>query len=179
MYEAARVVQRGGFPYLASQAFSLHGLTMPRIAVRAIILHENRLLIVNAWRNDTSLWCAPGGGMEAKSSLPENLKREILEETGLSVDVGPPCLVNEFHDPRTKFHQVEVFFRCSLTGGDPEGTWQDTEGVVSHRKWVTREELATLPYKPDSLAQVAWSADDAVYDLLEPIKIGDVGQTTN
>ncbi|MEM1021733.1 MAG: NUDIX domain-containing protein, partial [Pseudomonadota bacterium] len=72
----------------------------PRLAVRALILHQNRLLLVNAWGGGVSdLWTAPGGGVERGASLPENLAREVHEETGLEIDVGAPCLVNEFHDP--------------------------------------------------------------------------------
>lgn len=143
---------------------------LPRLAVRAIVLRDDRLLIVNAWKGRTHLWCAPGGGVEAHRSLPENLQREVMEETGLSVAVGAPCLINEFHDPGGSFHQVDIYFRCTLTGGNPDGDWTDPEGIVSHRRWVTRAEMAQLRVKPDSLAAVAWGDADAPgYDPLEPI----------
>jgi len=143
----------------------------PRIAVRAIILDQDRLLLVNAWKGRTHLWCAPGGGAEPHASLPENLQREVMEETGLSVRVGGPCLVNEFHDPTGEFHQVDIYFRCTVTHGDPHGAWTDPEGIVTHRRWVTRSEMAQLCVKPDSLAAVAWADADAIcYDPLEPIQ---------
>ena len=59
----------------------------PRLAVRAVLLHENRLLLVNAYKGRTDLWCAPGGGVEPHASLPDNLRREMMEETGLDVAV--------------------------------------------------------------------------------------------
>ena len=142
----------------------------PRLAVRAVILRDDRLLLVNAWKGRTHLWCAPGGGVELHQSLPEALAREVREETGLVVEVGEPCLVNEFHDPLGPFHQVDVYFRCTILSGDPEGDWVDPEGVVAHRLWVTREEMARLRVKPDSLAAVAWADPGAIhYDPLEPI----------
>ena len=146
-------------------------LRSPRLAVRALILHENRLLLVNAYPGGRSdLWCAPGGGAEPGQSLPDNLAREIHEETGLTVRVGTPCLVNEFHDPDSDFHQVDVYFRCTLIAGDPDGDWTDPEGIVSMRRWVTRAEMAALTVKPDSLAAVAWKDPGApAYDPLEPI----------
>ena len=134
-------------------------------------MHEDRLLLVNAWPGGKSdLLCAPGGGVENGQSLPDNLRREIHEETGLTVSVGPPVLVNEFHDPQGDFHQVDVYFRCSLTDATiPEG-WQDVDGVVTERHWVTREELGKLWVKPDSLADVAWDHGEvAAYDPLEPL----------
>lgn len=141
-----------------------------RLATRAIILRDGRLLLVNAWKGRSHLWCAPGGGVEPHASLPDNLRREVHEETGLDVAVGVPCLVNEFHDPTGPFHQVDIYFRCTLLGGDPDGDWTDPEGVVSMRRWVTRAEMAALRVKPDSLAAVAWHDPGApAYDALEPI----------
>lgn len=146
-------------------------MTRPiRLATRAIILHENRLLLVNAWKGRTDLWCAPGGGAEPHSSLPENLIREVHEETGLQIDVGPVCLINEFHDPNSDFHQTDIYFRAQIISGEIAADWADPEGIVSHRRWVTRAELAQIKAKPDSLAALAWSDADAIsYDPLEPI----------
>jgi 8-oxo-dGTP diphosphatase len=142
-----------------------------RVAVRGVILHESRLLLVNAYPGDESdLWCAPGGGAEPGQSLPDNLVREVAEETGLSVAVGAPCLVNEFHDPALGFHQVDVYFRCDLVGGAViRDGWADPEGIVNRRRWVTRDEMAGLRYKPDSLPEVAWGGGGLFYDPLEPI----------
>ncbi|HBM58602.1 MAG TPA: NUDIX hydrolase [Citreicella sp.] len=139
----------------------------PRLAARAVILMDNRLLLVNAWPGGVSdLWCAPGGGVERGASLPDNLAREVHEETGLTVAVGPPCLVNEYHDPASGFHQVEVFFRARITAGVLNPLWRDPEGVVSERRFVTREEMAGLRFKPDSLPHVAWGRGLG-YDPLE------------
>jgi 8-oxo-dGTP diphosphatase len=141
-----------------------------RLAVRAVILHEDRLLLVNAWKGKSHLWCAPGGGAEPHSALPDNLRREVHEETGLTVTVGAPCLVNEFHDPGSRFHQVDIYFRCTVVAGLLDRNWRDPEGIVSHRRWVTRTEMAGLAVKPDSLAAVAWGDPNAPgYDALEPI----------
>ncbi|MGR3460206.1 MAG: NUDIX domain-containing protein [Roseovarius sp.] len=142
-------------------------MSEPRLAVRAVIVEDGRLLLVNAFRDAAStLWCAPGGGVEAHTSLPENLMREVYEETGLVIAVGTPCLVNEFHAPDSGFHQVEVFFRCRLVSGALRDDWRDPEGVVSRRRWVTRDEMATLRVKPDSLGRVAF-ARGIGYDPLE------------
>ena len=144
----------------------------PRLAVRAILLHEDRLLMVNAYPEGQSpLMCAPGGGVERGASLPDNLKREVFEECGLRIAVGAPCLVNEFHDPEGAFHQVDVYFRCTLLGApDLDPDWQDRERIVTRRRWMTRAELENVPHKPDSLAEVAFGAPGAIsYDPLEPI----------
>ena len=143
----------------------------PRLAVRALILHDDRLLLVNAYPGGTSdLWCAPGGGVNPGLTLPDNLQREVHEETGLTVQVGDPVLVNEFHDPVSGFHQVDLFFRCTITAGTLDPRWQDPEGIVTDRHFFTRTDLefGHVRYKPDSLAEAAWGMGMR-YDPLEVI----------
>ena len=139
----------------------------PRLAARALILHENRLLLVNAYPSGRSdLWCAPGGGVEVGTSLHDNLIREVHEETGLTIAVGPPALVNEFHDPASGFHQVDLFFRCTITSGTLDPTWRDPARVVTERRFFTRADLSSIRFKPDSLPRAAWDGG-MIYDPLE------------
>lgn len=141
----------------------------PRLAARALILQDNRLLLVNAYPGGRSdLWCAPGGGVESGASLHENLIREVHEETGLTVAVGLPALINEFHDPSTGFHQVDIFFRCTVTGGTLSSAWRDPARVVTERQFFSRADLTSgrIRFKPDSLAHVPW-AEGVAYDALE------------
>jgi 8-oxo-dGTP diphosphatase len=140
-----------------------------RLAARALILHEDRLLLVNAYPGGRSdLWCAPGGGMESGASLHDNLMREIFEETGLRVQVGSPALINEFHDPASGFHQVDLFFRCRIIEGAIDPAWRDPEGVVTQRRFFSRSdmEMGRIRFKPDSLIEATWG-DGLKYDPLE------------
>ncbi|MDO5641851.1 MAG: NUDIX hydrolase [Paracoccus sp. (in: a-proteobacteria)] len=142
----------------------------PRLAVRAAVLHGNRLLVVNAWPDEGSdLWCLPGGGVEAGASLPENLTRELAEETGLRICVGAVILINEFRDPASGYHQVEVIFRATLAGDGPDLVLEDPEGVVNRARWVTRAELARLAHRPRLLARAVWGDHAAWYDPIEDI----------
>ena len=139
----------------------------PRLAARAVIVEDDRLLLVNALADPTStLWCAPGGGVAAGASLPENLAREVHEETGLVIEVGAPCLINEFHAPERGFHQVELFFRARVIRGALDAGWRDPEGIVTRRRWVSRADMGGLRVKPDSLETAAFDGGLA-YDPLE------------
>lgn len=141
----------------------------PRLAVRALILVEDRLLLVNAYAGGRSdLWCAPGGEVEPGSGLPDNLARELYEECGLEAEVGEVALVNEFHDPQIGFHQVDVYFRCRLRAGVLDPGWRDPEGVVTERRFFSRSDLdlGRIRFKPDSLAEAAWGTG-CLYDPLE------------
>jgi len=143
----------------------------PRVAARALILHQDRLLLVNAYPGGQSdLWCAPGGGVRSGLSLHENLIREVHEETGLTVTVGAPCLINEFYDPDSGFHQVDLFFRCTIASGTLSDGWRDPERVVTRRRLFSRADLdlGRIRFKPDSLPAAAWDGVLA-YESLEVI----------
>ncbi len=140
-----------------------------RLATRALIVDQGKLLLVNAFPGpQATLWCAPGGGVEPGQSLPENLAREVHEETGLTIRVGPPALINEFHSPADGFHQVEIFFRCTVTAGTLTDDWCDPENIVTRRRWFTRDQMAEIRFKPDSLPDAAFNRGMG-YDPLELI----------
>ena len=88
------------------------------------------------------------------------------EETGLTVAVEAPCLVNEFHDPDRGFHQVEVFFRCALADAILPEAWRDPESIVHTRRFFTRDEVNALRLRPASLPDIAWGKG-FTYDPLE------------
>jgi len=134
----------------------------PRLAVRAVIVSGGRLLLVNAYPGQESdLWCAPGGGVERGQSLGENLAREVREETGLAIRTGRLLGIEEFADPVSGFHQVEILFRASLAGSPASAVLADPEGVVNRLRWVGRDEIGGLRVKPDSLPRLAFGPAQA------------------
>ncbi|MFK7791642.1 MAG: NUDIX domain-containing protein [Devosiaceae bacterium] len=140
----------------------------PRLAVRALIVEVGKLLLVNAYAGGVSdLWCAPGGGVEKHQSLPNNLAREVYEETGLTIQVGDPAGVNEFHHPESGFHQVDLYFRVRVIAGTLDPNWKDADAIVDQRRFVTRAEMASLRFKPDTLPDMAFGSGAMIYDPLE------------
>jgi 8-oxo-dGTP diphosphatase len=66
-------------------------------------------------------WSLPGGTVEVGETLAAGIAREVGEETGLTVDVGPIVDVFDriFHDDasRVQYHFVLVDYLCVATGG--------------------------------------------------------------
>jgi 8-oxo-dGTP diphosphatase len=143
----------------------------PRLAVRAVIVERGRLLLVNAYPGEESdLWCAPGGGAERGVSLEVNLRREVLEETGLTIEPGRLVAVNEFHEPASGFHQVDLIFAARLAGPEDAARLVDPAGVVNRLRWVDVAGMAALRVKPDSLPRLAFGPPGpVVFDPLEPL----------
>ena len=59
-----------------------------RVGASSIIFDESREKVLLTKRTDNGRWCLPGGGVEPGQSLPENLMREVAEETGMIVPIG-------------------------------------------------------------------------------------------
>ena len=74
-------------------------------------------------------------------------------------------------DPFLEHPDVFSDFHDSFITYLREGPWRDPEGVVTHRRFFSRTELATghVRFKPDSLPDAAWGAAAALYDPLEVI----------
>jgi 8-oxo-dGTP diphosphatase len=66
-------------------------------------------------------WSLPGGGVEVGETLEAGIARELVEETGLLVEVGP--IVEVFDrilpdaDGRTQYHFVLIDYLCRPIGG--------------------------------------------------------------
>ncbi|MEV6270742.1 GNAT family N-acetyltransferase [Kribbella sp. NPDC051936] len=85
-------------------------LRLPRLrpAARGLIVDENeRVLLVRFEFADGPLWATPGGGLEAGETVAEGLRRELVEEVGLT----------GFADPVHLWHQ-EVVADGHATGYD-------------------------------------------------------------
>lgn len=119
-----------------------------RIAAYGILLdEEGRLLLARAAPslNLAGRWFLPGGGVQHGESPVESLAREIEEESGLKVVVGP--LLDVLSDVRTlpdetSLHTVRVIYRVDEWTGmlRPE-----VGGTTDDARWFTRDELGQLP----------------------------------
>ena len=61
----------------------------PKVAVIALVLHQSRVLLIQrAVDPAKGKWSLPGGYMDAGEMPKEALKRELLEEVGMSANIG-------------------------------------------------------------------------------------------
>jgi len=81
------------------------------------------LLIKRRFEPLAGRWSLPGGALEVGETLAEGLAREMNEETGLDVDVGPVVdvfdRITRDDDGRARFHYVLVDFLCTVRAGTP------------------------------------------------------------
>ena len=94
----------------------------PVLGVGAVVLLGTRLVLVKRTQPPLSgEWNLPGGVVELGEPLNAACAREVLEETGLVVDVGPLIDVVERIEQdgdRVRYHFVIADYLCRARGGD-------------------------------------------------------------
>lgn len=94
------------------------GYITPKVGVSAAIFDEaGGLLLVR--RTDDQSWCLPCGWAEVRETPQQSLAREVLEETGLEVEVGELIRVGtrmpgDFGLPHTTYH---LQYHCEVIRG--------------------------------------------------------------
>ena len=141
-----------------------------RPAAYGVIIHDGKVLLNRAWDGHDF----PGGGIDRGESIKEAVLREVKEETGVSVDVGPLLYVGEDFFianfiPDTYFHALVYYFLCTNPMGE-----LSTEGFMHYEKdymkgpvWVPLGELDRLKFynSIDSAALIRKGAAGGSYTV--------------
>lgn len=107
----------------------------PYVGVGAVIVHEGRVVLVKRrYEPLAGKWSIPGGAVEIGETLEACVAREMLEETGFEVEVGPVIEVLDriTHDDasRVLYHFVLVDYLCWPIGGELRAGTDVAEAVL-------------------------------------------------
>jgi 8-oxo-dGTP diphosphatase len=116
-----------------------------RVRVGAIVMSDEGILLVQHRKADQTYWLLPGGGLEAGETIFACAKREVLEETGLSVVPDRVVLLCESIAPSGGRHILNLFVTARLEGGDITPPVDD---VISAVAWVPLSKLNELTLYP-------------------------------
>lgn len=110
--------------------------------VAALIWRGNRFLACQrpAHKARGLLWEFVGGKVEAGETKEEALIRECMEELGITISVGEPCmeLVHKYPDLTVQL----TLFHATIPEGEPQ--------KLEHNdiRWITVEEIDSLEFCP-------------------------------
>ena len=94
----------------------------PIVSVGAVVLDDERVLLIRRGHEPLKgAWSLPGGVVEVGETLAKALRREVEEETGLEIHVGPLIeALDRIHrapDDRVEYHFVILDYLCGVDGG--------------------------------------------------------------
>ena len=109
----------------------------PIVGVGAVIIDDGRVVLIKRrYEPLAGQWSLPGGTLEVGETLEAGVAREMLEETGLEVEVGP--VIDVFDrimfdaDQKVRYHFVLVDYLCHPRGGALAAASDVTDAVYVH-----------------------------------------------
>ena len=110
----------------------------PIVGVGAVIVNDDGdvVLIKRRYEPLAGQWSLPGGSLEVGETLEAGVAREMLEETGLEVEVGP--VIDVFDrilldaDKKVRYHFVLVDYLCRPRSGTLAAASDVTDAVYAH-----------------------------------------------
>lgn len=159
-------------------------MTFPiRVGVNALVIRDERLLLVE-FDDETGLhYNLPGGGIESGESIKAGLKREVFEETCAEVEVGDLAFVIEYEPFRNagwggETHKLSLIFVYELNEGSEPRFPDRPDPHQSGVHWLPLEELKNanlLPSLGERLTDYLADPKGAVF-LEEPLELNKVRQ---
>jgi 8-oxo-dGTP diphosphatase len=141
-----------------------------RLSAKALIVRDQKLLVIRKRDENQDYFLLPGGGQEHGETLPEVVRREVLEETGYRVRAGDLVFVrdyiganHEFAKDSSHFHQVEFYFKAELESDHAEKPTIPDDGQTGI-EWIPLEQVESSRIYPMSLRrEIATQAAKPVY----------------
>jgi 8-oxo-dGTP diphosphatase len=120
------------------------GISTPRAAVGAVVMYEGKVLL--AKRSNApqkGKWAIPGGAVKLGETLQEAAEREIMEETGLTIQANKPVHVFDLIERDSAgsllFHYVIIDLLADYIEGDVH-----PGDDVSDAGWFNPDEIESL-----------------------------------
>jgi len=127
-----------------------------RIACAGAVVRrdDGRILVIRRGRPPSQgLWSVPGGRVEPGETLEEAARREVAEETGLTIRIG--ALLGRTDLPAGPHTVYDVSDFAATVDGDPDTLVPGDD--ASDARWVTRAEFEALEVTPTLVpAFAAW-----------------------
>ena len=101
----------------------------------AIIRQKDRVLFLQYDYPNGRVHCLPGGGLQEGESVAQSVVRELHEELGVDIEVGPLAYLGDVlrseHYPQT----VHIVFQARIVSGKP----------ILNPKFTTARDVVWLP----------------------------------
>lgn len=131
-----------------------------RTAARALIIQEDKLLVIKMRDSRGIFHILPGGGQRPGETLEQTVRRECQEELGVEIVPRQFAYVREyigknhtFRHIHSQFHQVEVVFYAELSRGSALGKGHEEDKKQVGWSWLPLAELHDQSFYPNCIIE--------------------------
>lgn len=103
------------------------------------------MLLVRHEKQGQTYWLLPGGGVEFGETLHDALRRELMEETRLTIEVGPLLNICESLSPAGDRHILQAVFSATAAEGEPRLGEDPRVTRVEFLPWKDLESVTLFP----------------------------------
>lgn len=114
-----------------------------------VVRRDDRYLVVREVKH-RQLWYLPAGRIEPGEPLFDGARREVLEETGIPVELTG--LLRVEHSAYQEMTRVRVFFVARPIDDRPPKSTPDEHSLEA--RWVTLSELRKLPLRGEEVNEI-------------------------
>lgn len=118
-----------------------------KIAQKAIIVKDGKVLLLRDPREDRIIWEIPGGRMNIDEEPRAAVAREIMEELGVAISVGEVVYMEQFIQGNESKRAFVIVYEAPLVDETAEFVIFDAE--VCEIDWVSKDELAHFELFPE------------------------------
>jgi mutator protein MutT len=131
-------------------------MTRTGVRVSAIIIRDNKLLLIHRRKPGKNYWVFPGGAVESTETKEQALVREVKEETNLDV-LEFKFSFEVFFDNNSQIPQP--FYSCTVSADGKEEIVGEEKYINSaddyyHLEWIVLSDLSTYNILPKEA--VSW-----------------------
>ena len=129
-----------------------------RIRASAIIMYNEKLITIYREKmidgRIKKYYVIPGGGVEESESILDAIKREILEEVGIEIDIMDEFFFLEKEDAKEYFYVANYVSGIIGTGTGPEFTNRNVKKYGTYKvKLIPKEEIYKINLLPPEVKE--------------------------
>lgn len=123
-----------------------------RVSAYGLIVDERDRILLALWNGEgfaPAQWTLPGGGVELDETVDQAAVREVREESGYDIDVGPvlgiDCVTiptaRRLRGDRRPLKGIRVVYEARIIGGSLRN---EIDGTTDEARWIPLADVPAL-----------------------------------
>jgi 8-oxo-dGTP diphosphatase len=127
-----------------------------RVRAVAIIIRENKVLVIHRQRDNLDYYVLPGGGVKVGETPEQACIREVEEETRLRAQ-APLQIFQLLNNENPEYYfLIRSFFGTAEVGNFKKSSPNNTYAL----EWIERSDIHTINLQPSILKEVIKSVNE-------------------